>query len=483
MRTSWTLLPRTRRPRSPLEDRGGPILGPPGDDGHGRAATTAAAGPRNGSRPVALGIVVVVVCSALSWWLGSRVKSPAQAAAEAAPPPASPITAPVEYRVLSDSLVLRGTVEAPGKAAVTVESAPEESRLVVTGVPLRPGSAAGEGSLLVEVSGRPVFLLEGSVPAYRDLRPGLRGKDVAQLQAALARLGFGPGEHDGRFGRGTAAAVRRLYHARGYEPRTVPVEAAPPAAAGRDAREPAQGGAHQETASSSAAQATPPSRTDVVVPYTEITFLDRLPARVTTVTASVGSKPDGPLLELASGELVVEAELTADTRPQVRAGAPARIDAELLGTQLSGRVAEVAAASASTNSTGGPREDTAGSDAGGEGGDGPSAEAGGQTGPAAPYVVRITTSRPIPTRLLGQDVRIRIQTASTKRKALVVPLAAVWADADGTSHVTEFGPGGSQVTVRVEPGVSAGGYVAVRQVGHELRPGDAVVVGARAADG
>ena len=465
-----------------MEDRGGPILGPPRDDGHGRAATTAAARHRNGSRPVALGIVVVVVCSALSWWLGTRVKSPAQAAAEAAPPPASPITAPVEYRVLSDSLVLRGTVEAPGEGAVTVESAPEESRLVVTGVPVRPGSAAGEGSLLVEVSGRPVFLLEGSVPAYRDLHPGLRGRDVAQLQAALARLGFGPGEHDGRFGRGTAAAVRRLYRARGYEPRTVPVEAAPPASAGRDAREPAQGGAQQGTASGSAAQATPPTGTDVVVPYTEIMFLDRLPARVTTVAASVGSKPEGPLLELASGELVVEAELTADERPHVRAGAPARIDAELLGTQLSGRVAEVAAASASTDSTGGLGEHAAGSDAG-EGGDGPSAEAGSQTGPAAPYVVRITTSRPIPARLLGQDVRVRIQTAGTRRKALVVPLAAVWADADGTSYVTELGPGGSQAAVRVEPGVSAGGNVAVRQVGNELRPGDAVVIGERAADG
>ena len=434
-----------------------------------RAATTAAARPRNGSRPVALGMVVVVICSALSWWLGTRVKSPAQAAAEAAPPPASPITAQVEYRVLSDSMVLRGTVEAPGGAAVTVESAPEESRLVVTGVPLRPGSAAGEGSLLVEVSGRPVFLLEGSVPAYRDLRPGLRGKDVAQLQAALARLGFGPGEYDGRFGPGTAAAVRRLYRAKGYEPRTDPVEAAPPASADQDARVPAR--------------ATPPSGTDVVVPYTEVMFLDRLPARVTTVAASVGAKPEGPLLELASGELVVEAELTADARPQVRAGAPVRIDSELLGTRLSGRVAEVAAAPASSDGTGGPPGDSARSDADGAGGDGPSGEAGGETGQAAPYAVRIETSRPIPTRLLGQDVRVRIQTTGTKRKALVVPLAAVWADADGTSYVNELGPGGSQVKVRVEPGLSAGGLVAVRQVGRELRPGDAVVVGERAADG
>ena len=422
-----------------------------------RAATTAAARPRNGGRPVALGMVVVVVCSALSWWLGTRVKSPAQAAAEAGPPPASPITAPVEYRVLSDSLVLRGTVEAPRGAAVTVESAPEESRLVVTAVPLRPGSAAGEGSLLVEVSGRPVFLLEGSVPAYRDLRPGLRGKDVAQLQAALARLGFGPGEYDGRFGSGTAAAVGRLYRAKGYEPGTVPVEAAPPASADQDAREPAP--------------ATPPSGTDVVVPYTEVMFLDRLPARVTTVAASVGAKPEGPLLELASGELVVEAELTADARPQVRAGAPVRIDSELLGTRLSGRVAEVAAASASTDVPGGPPGDSAGSDA---------ADEGGQ---AAPYAVRVETSGRIPTRLLGQEVRVRIQTMGTKRKALVVPLAAVWADADGTSYVNELGPGGSQLKVRVEPGLSAGGLVAVRQAGHELRPGDAVVVGERAPDG
>jgi HlyD family secretion protein len=430
---------------------------------------------RRSSRALAFGLLVVVACSALSWWMGTRVKSRAQAAAEAAPPPPSLITAPVEYRALADSLVVRGTVKARGKVAVTVESAPEGSRLVVTGVPTRPGSVVTEGSLLVEVSGRPVFLLQGGVPAYRDLRPGLRGRDVAQLQAALARLGFRTHDPAGRFSSGTAAAVRRFYRAMGYEPRTAPVDAGPPAGEGAPT-----GGGADGTAAGAAAQVPP--RTEVVVPYAELVFLDRLPAQVTSVAASVGSRPEGPLLELASGRLVVEAGLDADERRLVRAGVPAQMVAELLDRKFSGRVAEVFTA-ASAGGTDGSAATPAEGEAGGGGGDGPSTEPGSEAGPGTPYLVRITTPKPIPADLLDQEVRVSIRTAGSTRKALVVPLAAVWASPDGTSYVTELRPGASPTTVRVDPGVSAGGYVAVHPAARELRAGDAVVVGQGPARG
>ncbi len=61
---------------------------------------------------------------------------------------------------------------------------------VVTWVP-EPGTVIEEGDVLFEIDGKPVIVLQGTVPAYRDLADlsdNLIGDDVAQLEAALARL-------------------------------------------------------------------------------------------------------------------------------------------------------------------------------------------------------------------------------------------------------------------------------------------------------
>ena len=55
------------------------------------------------------------------------------------------------------------------------------------------------------------------MPVYRSLRPGMRGADVAQLQAALTRLGYAT-ESDGVFGEATKSAVLAWYRSAGYEP-------------------------------------------------------------------------------------------------------------------------------------------------------------------------------------------------------------------------------------------------------------------------
>ncbi len=52
------------------------------------------------------------------------------------------------------------------------------------------GSIVGQGSVLLEVAGQPFFVLQGTVPAYRNLEPGETGLDVTELQddLAVARL-------------------------------------------------------------------------------------------------------------------------------------------------------------------------------------------------------------------------------------------------------------------------------------------------------
>lgn len=169
-----------------------------------------------GRRVWVVGLCALVGVSGVSWWLGARAQSPEQAAAKASQPEASWITATVERRVLASTVVLRGDVKPEVSLAVGVPSSVEGAG-VVTRVPPAAGSEVIEGQVVVEVSGRPVFVMQGDVPVYRSLQPGMSGSDVVQLQTALERLGFTP-DVDGVFGEATKQAVTALYSAAGFVP-------------------------------------------------------------------------------------------------------------------------------------------------------------------------------------------------------------------------------------------------------------------------
>jgi peptidoglycan hydrolase-like protein with peptidoglycan-binding domain len=80
---------------------------------------------------------------------------------------------------------------------------------VLTAAPA-PAAVIQRGQQLYEVDGRPVHLLYGGRPVWRDLRPGMpRGEDVRQLEQNLAALGHLPSTVDTSFTATTEAAVRR----------------------------------------------------------------------------------------------------------------------------------------------------------------------------------------------------------------------------------------------------------------------------------
>jgi hypothetical protein len=148
--------------------------------------------------------------------VASSAQSPEQAASRADAPEASWVTASVEQRVLSATVIQRGDVVAEVSVLVGAPVS-VEAPAVVTKAPPTVGDQVAEGDVVVEVSGRPVFAIEGAAPMYRSLRPGMSGNDVGQLQAALARLGYEP-DADGVFGEATKAAVDAWYRDAGYEP-------------------------------------------------------------------------------------------------------------------------------------------------------------------------------------------------------------------------------------------------------------------------
>jgi len=89
---------------------------------------------------------------------------------------------------------------------------------VVTALPFADGTVVASGAAVVELSGRPVFLLAGEFPAWRRFEPGMApGRDVSELEQALAGIGILGVPPDEEFDE-SAQALRDLHTAAGYRP-------------------------------------------------------------------------------------------------------------------------------------------------------------------------------------------------------------------------------------------------------------------------
>ena len=171
-------------------------------------------------RNLALFVVGASVASAAAGVvIGQQLQSPADAAAAAAAPEASRITVPVERRSLESRLIANGELQYDEPIPVRLTGsvgASAGSTQVVTKAP-ELNSALEEGTVLMEVSGRPVFVFRGDLPTYRSFEPGTTGPDVQQLEEALSRLGFDPGPVDTVYDDATEAALDALYLSAGYQ--------------------------------------------------------------------------------------------------------------------------------------------------------------------------------------------------------------------------------------------------------------------------
>jgi peptidoglycan hydrolase-like protein with peptidoglycan-binding domain len=104
------------------------------------------------------------------------------------------------------------------------------------------GTVVRHDETLFEIDGTPVVLLYGPVTPWRAFKPGTSpGRDVAELNANLRALGYGPGLSGKEFTSETAAAIRRFQRAHGiaetgklllgavvFEPRAVRVTSVTP---------------------------------------------------------------------------------------------------------------------------------------------------------------------------------------------------------------------------------------------------------------
>src|SRR6516162_5641749 len=178
---------------------------------------------------VVIGLAVIASIGGLL--ISTRIKSPAQQAAETKAPGLTRLTASVQDTVIRNTVQADGLITKPpqisslssGSGGGAGGGGGGNAQQVVTKVFRPPGSFVSPGNVIIEVAGRPFFVLQGSVPAYRDMAPGESGSDIAQLQAGLESLGFGIGaDTSGTYGAGTSAAVAAFYQSLGYKAPVAP---------------------------------------------------------------------------------------------------------------------------------------------------------------------------------------------------------------------------------------------------------------------
>lgn len=196
-------------------DGGGepPAVGEPAPSGTPRSPRSHA---RTGvNRTVWIMAIVAVVSLAAGVVLSRFVISPAQAAADTAPPEAGPITVEVERRTLSSDVVARGDAVYDDAVDLSIETGDIGGPAIVTGAVPEVGTEIDGGHVILEIAGRPVLALPGDLPVFRTLRVGVSGPDVQQLQAALGSLGYDAGT-SGTYDAQTASAVEALFANAGY---------------------------------------------------------------------------------------------------------------------------------------------------------------------------------------------------------------------------------------------------------------------------
>jgi hypothetical protein len=298
-----------------------------------------------------------------------------------------------------------------------------------------PGQVVRRGQSLYSVSGSPVALLYGAVPAYRTLSQGLSGADVRQLNADLVTLKEATRSQldpqSSYFSAATASALASLQGRLGVT----------------------------KTGSLALGQAV---------------FLPTA-ARVTSVSATLGgpAQPGAQVLQASSTTRQVTAQLDATQQSDVTVGD--RVTVTLPNNQTTPGVVMSVGTVATTPSAGsGGGSGSSGSSAGSGSSSGSSGSPGSGSTPTIEVDVRPTD--PSATGTLDQaPVQVTI-TTGTANNVLVVPVDALIAQASGGYAVEVAERGGGRRIVPVSLGLFDDADGLVQVTGAGLSAGQNVVV-------
>jgi hypothetical protein len=404
-------------------------------------------------------LVICVIAALVSGVLLGRIKSPKQAALDSAPPSRSVLSAEVVEAEVTSELVGRATVEAAVSVAVDPVTPAGVSRAVISALPVDVGSEVAAGTVVAGVSGRPLIVLQGAVPAYRDIRIGDSGPDVEQLQEALAAVGYSLAI-DGQYGTGTAAAVAELYRSLDSDPPVLEVEdrsaLSEDVAADRSREDASEAETLRIESEADAGLGETPGEDGErashrieggVFPMAEAVFLPSLPARLVEVQGKVGATIviDAPLLRFSTNAVEIRQTLTPEQAATVAEGMTARLDADNGEWTGNGVVARVES---------GPKDEATG---------------------ALALVAVIVPQEAVPGDLLGSSLKSVLVRQASEGAVLAVPASAILVGADQRPYVLRL-KGDTSTRVAVTPGVVGDTLVEIADPEGALKAGDLVVV-------
>lgn len=250
------------------------------------------------ARRITLAVILMAAVAAGTFVI-ARWTAPLRTDPQARDKPAPTVTVTAVQRQLTLTLDLSATVHPADALDIPVLTPAGTVRTVVTATPTPLKAAVTSGTVLVEISGRPVIALPGSRPAYRNLSTGDSGPDVRQLQQALRALGYAP-DTDGTFATNTGRAVTAFYQDRGY----LPIR----------------------------------SNADTVsVPAGELAFVPRLPVTLAALPAGLGADPTGKAITVqSSAPGVLIAALSATASAAAPADTPVVL--QCAGTEVRGHL-------------------------------------------------------------------------------------------------------------------------------------------------
>lgn len=384
---------------------------------------------RRRTRPFVVLVGLPILAAALMWVAITIIQRPEDQRSQDIVP--SLVTEKVQRRALESAVITRGDVVETDAFPVTLigDVGELEGEPVYTGRVAPVGSRVENGAVLVEISGRPVILLEGSVPMYRTLTVGTVGADVEQLERQLSGMGYFRRDADRVFDSSTAAAVQALYTDLGYEPTRVVPESGDDLTA--EPTDPVE-----------------PLSPMIAVPRGEIVFVPTLPRRVGEASVTVGQAPSGTAFTLKGTETAVVANVSRDRASLVAKMARAELFDAASGVDTEGRVASI-----------GKRADQQGN-----------------------VSIRISARGNLRSAV-GANVRVRIPVASSRGEVLAVSPAAIYTAEDGRTYVdlVQEGQDGAEESTRIEVrlGLVADSLVEIAPVKATLAPGDRLVVSTR----
>ncbi|MCK8475645.1 peptidoglycan-binding domain-containing protein [Microbacterium aurugineum] len=394
-------------------------------------------------------MVLIVAVMGVGFWFASQFQSAAQQEADAKAPAAGPVFADVRQGALTGEVTFAGQVGPSMQTPVTVLPTAGSSLSVVTGHPLEAGAAVSSGQVLTEVNGRPLFGAHSSFAFYRDMGVGDRGPDVEALQGALAARSY-PVTRDGRFGRETAAAVKRWYEDSGY---------VAPTRSGDTVKQ--TGSMTDDAQAEDGTQVAVP---EVYVPVVELVALPGTSAQVVRgvqIGQRLGAEGQ-PDFILGSADLVVTITTPVSEMGDIVEGDAATISID--GEIMDGTVGEIRA-----TGSGGADDAAAPDTSGGEGDAGRSAA-------AAEVTFTVIPKEALPGSI-GR-ARVGVITEIVAEEALIVPVLAVSDRGAEKNILTKRADDGSLVEVPVSVLGVLQGEVAVEPVREGgLDVGDQVRVG------